>query len=315
MNKLDSILVLGGSGMVGSALVRNLKSADYKNILSPSRQEIDLLDQKSVDSYFKEKKPQAVFMAAAKVGGIHANNTFRADFILQNLQIQNNTFSAALASGVDKFLFLGSSCIYPRSCPQPIKEEYLLTEELEPTNEPYAIAKIAGLKTAESIRRQYKKNYFSVMPTNLYGENDNYHPENSHVIPGLIQRMEKTLKDGHEEFEIWGDGAPLREFLYVDDLADACIRLMSLPTDELPFWINVGSSEEISIADLARLIGKIMGFKGAVVFNKKFPNGTPRKLMDSSKMRSFGWTPKLSLEEGLKKTIKLYREKVQNKEP
>lgn len=301
----SKILVLGGRGLVGSALIRELQLRGSKAVLAPTRLELDLLDQVKTLNYFESHKPDQVYMAAAKVGGIQANNTYRADFIFENLQIQNNVFNAAFKTGVKKLLFLGSSCIYPKNCPQPIKEEYLLTAPLEETNEPYAIAKIAGLKTAESFRKQYGCNYFSVMPTNLYGINDNFHPENSHVIPGLIGRMHKTILDEKSEFEVWGTGAPKREFLYVDDLAKACIHIMNYE-GEVPDWMNVGAGEDISIAELAQMIADIMGFKGKIVFNTKYPDGTPRKLLDVSKIKSLGWKPEVSLKEGLKKTIEFY---------
>ena len=301
----EKILVLGGNGLVGSALVRELRAIGIQNIDAPSHAELELLDQKAVLDYFESEKPDVVYMAAARVGGIQANNTYRADFIFENLQIQNNVFNAAFKTKVKKLLFLGSSCIYPKSCPQPIREEYLLTAPLEQTNEPYAIAKIAGLKTAESFRRQYGCHYISVMPTNLYGINDNFHAENSHVIPGLINRMHKTILEGKSEFEVWGTGTPRREFLYVDDLARACIHVMNHEGD-LPDWMNVGTGEDIAIGELAQMIADIMGFKGKIVFNKNYPDGTPRKLLDVSKIKSLGWAPKVSLKEGLKKTIDFY---------
>ncbi len=305
MNKDSTILVLGSRGMVGSSLVRELKRQGYSNILEPKREALDLTRQSDVLDYFFAKKPEFIFNAAAKVGGIKANNTFRADFIFQNLSIQNNVFEAAFKSKVKKFLFLGSSCIYPKNCPQPIKEEYLLTGELEPTNEPYALSKIAGLKTTESFRRQYGCNWFSVMPTNLYGPGDNFHPENSHVIPGMIQRMKKVIDNGENVFEVWGSGNPKREFLFVDDLARACLMLMQ--TDkELPYWINIGSGNDISIKDLAETIAKIMGFKGNLIFNKNYPDGTMRKVLDVSKINAMGWQPQISLEKGLKLTIESY---------
>lgn len=302
MNKNSKILVLGSNGMVGSAIVRELKRCQYENVLTPSRKHLDLFDQKSVLEYFQEEKPEYVFMAAARVGGIHANNTYRADFIFENLLIETNTFNAAFKTDVQKFLFLGSTCIYPRECPQPIKEEYLLTSPLEQTNEPYAIAKIAGLKMAENFNRQYGRNFFSVMPTNLYGPNDNYHKENSHVIPGLINRMKETIDAQKDSFEVWGTGKPRREFLFVDDLANACVFLMNYE-GKLPHFINVGTGTDISIGELATLIAKLMGFKGQITFNSQFPDGTPIKLSDISLLRSFGWEPKTTLEYGLKQSI------------
>jgi GDP-L-fucose synthase len=312
MNKTDKVLVLGGRGMVGSALCRKLRVAGFSAILSPTRSDLNLLSQSETQAYFEANKPAYVFMAAAKVGGIVANNTYRADFILENLEIQNNAFRAALATNVENFLFMGSSCIYPKLAPQPLKESYLLTQELEPTNEPYAIAKIAGLKVAENIRRQYGKNYFSVMPTNLYGENDNYHPINSHVIPGLIRRMESTIKSGDSVFEVWGTGTPLREFLYVDDLAEACVFLMQHSTTmDMPLWLNVGSGEEISIGSLAQLVADVMGFKGKIVFNTDKPDGTPRKLLDSSEINKLGWHARTRLVDGIILAINDYGKKTQ----
>ncbi len=309
MHKTDRILVLGARGMVGSSIVRALKKNQFESIFAPTHSELDLCNQSQVSDYFKKQKPQHVFMCAAKVGGIFANNEYRADFIMQNTLMQTNCFYAALEAQVEQFLFMGSSCIYPKFADQPIKEESLLTSSLEPTNEPYAIAKISGLKMAESIRRQFGKNYFSVMPTNLYGPGDNYHPMNSHVIPGLIQRMDKTVKSGEKTFEVWGTGTPKREFLYVDDLAEACLFLMEKASEEkLPDWINVGYGDDIAIKDLAKLIADEMGFTGEIVFNTKYPDGTPRKLLDSSKIKNLGWSAKWDLKEGLKEAIRGYYE-------
>lgn len=294
--------------MVGSSLVRFLHKRGFSNLLSPARNELNLLDQVQVQKYFQNEKPQHVFLAAAKVGGIKANNNFRADFILENLQIQSHVFEAAFKYNVERLMFLGSSCIYPKNCPQPIKEEYLLTSTLEETNEPYAIAKIAGLKLAENFRRQYGKKFYSIMPCNLYGENDNYHPENSHVIPGLIRRMHEAQKNGDSVFEIWGDGTPLREFLYVDDLAEACVLVMQKAHEKTPYWLNVGSSEEVSIGNLAKMIAKELRYEGKLAFNSSVPNGTPRKVLDSSKLHALGWKPRTFLEQGLKNVIRMYRE-------
>jgi len=306
MNKKSPLLILGARGLVGSALVRKFKSVGHESILAPFRDELDLTNQQAVLEYFKTHKPEYVIDAAAKVGGIYANNTYPADFIFQNLAIQNNVFDACFKHNINKLIFLGSSCIYPRLCPQPIKEEYLLTGELEKTNEAYAIAKIAGLKMAESFRKQYGCNYFSLMPTNIYGVNDNFHPDNSHVIPGLIVRMKKTLDEGKKEFEIWGTGTPKREFLYVDDLASACHFIMNYQGNIEGTHLNVGTGEDISIGELARLIGKIMGFKGEYIFNSNYPDGTPRKLLDVSKIKALGWKPEVELEEGLKQSIQFY---------
>jgi GDP-L-fucose synthase len=302
LNKNDLVLILGGSGLVGSALVRAFKAAHYTNIIAPSRRELDLLNSNEVSSYIIGKAPKIIIDAAAKVGGIHANNVYRADFILENLAIQNNLFKAALAAKVPNFIFLGSSCIYPKHCPQPILEEYLLTSELEPTNEPYAIAKIAGLKTAENIKRQYGLNYFSLMPTNLYGVGDNFHPENSHVIPGLIRRMDETIKAGSKIFKIWGTGRVKREFLYVDDLASACLFIAENKVDE-HFFLNVGTGEDLEIGELAKKIGELMGFNGTYEFDTTKPDGTPRKVLDVSKIQKLGWKAKVSLHDGLVKTI------------
>lgn len=307
MNKDSSVLVLGSRGLVGSAILRELNKQGYKNILCPIRDELDLLDQVAVRNYFESKKPEVVILAAAKVGGIVANNTYRADFIFQNLGIQQNVFDASFKMKVNKLLFLGSSCIYPKEAPQPMREDCLLTGPLEPTNEPYAIAKIAGLKMAESFNRQYGCKYYSVMPTNLYGVNDNYHPENSHVIPGLIARMDKAIRDGDEVFNIWGSGKPKREFLYVDDMARACLHVLNME-GEVPHLINIGTGEDISIGDLARIIADKMGFKGELSFDTSKPDGTMRKLMDVSRIKSLGWSPTVSLSEGLDRSIEFYRQ-------
>lgn len=308
MKKTDSILILGSLGLVGSAIVRELKSRGFLNLLTPARSELNLLNQQSVLEYFAKNKPQHVFLAAAKVGGIHANNTYRADFIWENLAIQNNVFEASFKNKVDRLLFLGSSCIYPKNAPQPMKEESLLTSPLEPTNEPYAIAKIAGLKTAESFRRQYGCHYYSVMPTNLYGVNDNFHLENSHVIPGLIARMSEAKKNGESTFAVWGTGNPRREFLYVDDMARACIHVMNLEGN-IPDLINIGTGEDISIRELAFLIKDLLEYKGDIVFNTNQPDGTLRKLMDVSRIHSLGWRHEIALQTGLKKTIEFYLSK------
>lgn len=309
MSKQKRILVLGGRGLVGRAIVRRLKEEEYTYIMAPSRSELDLLQQDAVKKYFSQYQPEWVFMAAAKVGGILANNTHRADFIFQNLIIQNNVFEAAFKSGVEKLQFLGSSCIYPKMCPQPIEEDYLLTGPLEVTNEPYAIAKIAGLKTAESFRRQYGVQYFSLMPTNLYGPYDNFNPQTSHVIPALISRMSQAIGDKSPEFEVWGTGQPRREFLYVDDLANACVFMMEKFDTNTPYdFFNVGVGNDISIADLACLIANLMGYKGEIKFNANFPDGTPRKLLSVERLRQTGWTAKISLEQGLRQTIEAFKE-------
>lgn len=305
MKKTDKILVLGCRGLVGSSIVGQLKNLGYTNLLTPIRAELNLLNQQSVLEYFAHNKPQHVFLAAAKVGGIHANNTYRADFIWENLTIQNNVFEAAFKNKVDRLLFLGSSCIYPKNAAQPIQEESLLTSPLEPTNEPYAIAKIAGLKMAESFRRQYGCNYFSVMPTNLYGENDNFDLMNSHVIPGLIARMKKAIDEGDSEFSVWGTGNPKREFLYVDDMARACIHVMNYE-GAIPDMINIGTGEDVSIAELATHIKELLNFKGKILFNPNQPDGTMRKLLDVSRIHSLGWKHEISLRDGLKRTVDAY---------
>ncbi|MFT6069519.1 MAG: GDP-L-fucose synthase [Bacteriovoracaceae bacterium] len=306
MNKDSKILILGSGGLVGSSLVKVFKKNGFENLLTPVRSELNLLNQSEVDLYFKTNLPEIIINAAAKVGGIHANKTYQADFIFENISIQNNLFKASFENKVDTFLFLGSSCIYPRECPQPIKEEYLLTGPLEPTNEPYAIAKISGLKTAEYFNKQYGLNYFSVMPTNLYGENDNFHPENSHVIPGLISRMQKAIDEGEVLFKAWGTGAPKREFLYVDDLSEACLFLLMRGKLDVD-WINVGTGSDISIKELVELIAEIMEYKGEIVFDTEQPDGTPRKVLNVEKMNSLGWSAKVGLREGLVRAVKYFR--------
>mgnify|MGYP003575645863 CR=1 FL=1 len=288
--------------MVGSAIVRALKKSGYKNIICRTSKELDLRDQAAVTSFFKTEKPNYVFLAAAKVGGIIANNTYRADFIYENIAIQTNVIHQSYKSNVKKLLFLGSSCIYPKLAPQPLKEDYLLTGTLEPTNEPYAIAKIAGIKMCEAYRAQYGCNFISAMPTNLYGINDNYHPQNSHVLPALIRRFHEAKETGLSRVTIWGTGTPLREFLYSDDLGEACVFLMENYNEEQ--FINVGIGEDISIRDLAYLIKEIVGFNGDVDFDSQKPDGTPRKLMDVTKLHSLGWKHKTSLVEGMKLAYK-----------
>lgn len=283
--------------MVGSAVVRALQAQGYHNIVTRTSSELNLTDQAATESFYKEIQPEYVVVAAAKVGGILANNTYRAQFLYENLQIQNNLIHCAWKYGVKKLLFLGSSCIYPKLAPQPLKEEYLLTGLLEPTNEPYAIAKIAGIKMCEAYRDQYGCNFISAMPTNLYGPNDNYHPENSHVLPAMIRKFHEAKMEGKSEVTIWGDGSPLREFLYADDLADALVYLL-LNYNEKEF-VNVGCGEDISIMDLALLVKKVTGFTGEIVCDTSKPNGTPRKLMDVSRLFATGWRPKVALEQGI----------------
>jgi GDP-L-fucose synthase len=283
--------------MVGSAIVRALRHQGYENIIVRTRSELDLCNQDSVLQFFSENKPDYVFLAAAKVGGIMANNTYRAAFLYENLQIESNIIHSAYLNGVKKLLFLGSSCIYPKMAPQPLKEEYLLSGLLEETNEPYAIAKIAGIKLCEAYRDQYGCNFISAMPTNMYGPNDNYHPENSHVLPALIRKFHEAKTENLASVTVWGDGSPLREFLYADDLADALVFLMQ-HYDEKQF-VNVGYGEDISIGDLATLVKSVVGYTGDIVFDTDKPNGTPRKLMDSGKLFSLGWKPKTGLKDGI----------------
>ena len=283
--------------MVGSAIVRKLEQEGYHNILKRSSKELDLRDQLAVADFFTQEKPEYVFLAAAKVGGIIANNTYRAEFLYENLQIQNHVIHQSYLHGVKKLMFLGSSCIYPKMAPQPLKEEYLLTGLLEETNEPYAIAKITGIKMCDAYRAQYGCNYISVMPTNLYGFNDNYHPQNSHVLPALIRKFHEAKVNKTDTVTIWGSGSPMREFLFADDLADACFYLMQNYNE--PNLINVGTGEDLSIKDLALLIKEIVGFEGELVFDSSKPDGTPRKLMDVSKLHGKGWKHKINLPDGI----------------
>ncbi|ALL04167.1 GDP-fucose synthetase [Pedobacter sp. PACM 27299] len=298
MEKNAKIYVAGHRGMVGSAIYRKLVKEGYTQLITRTSSELDLRNQQDVADFFSAEKPEYVFLAAAKVGGIIANNTYRADFLYENLCIQNNVIHEAYKTGVTKLMFLGSSCIYPKLAPQPLKEAYLLTGLLEETNEPYAIAKIAGIKMCEAYRSQYNCNFISVMPTNLYGYNDNYHPQNSHVLPALIRKFHEAKVNGGEEVNIWGSGSPMREFLFADDLAEACYFLMQ-NYDEAGF-LNIGTGVDLSIKDLALLIKKVIGFEGELTFDSSKPDGTPRKLMDVSKLHSLGWKHKIELEEGIK---------------
>jgi GDP-L-fucose synthase len=298
MDKNAKVYIAGHRGMVGSALYRKLIREGFNNIITRTSAELDLRNQQLVADFFAEEKPAYVFLAAAKVGGIIANNTYRAEFLYENLQIQNNIIHSSYLNDVKKLLFLGSSCIYPKMAPQPLKEEYLLTGLLEPTNEPYAIAKIAGIKMCDAYRDQYGCNYISVMPTNLYGYNDNYHPQNSHVLPALIRRFHEAKQQQLPAVTIWGTGSPKREFLFADDLAEACYYLME-NYDEAGL-INIGTGEDISIKDLALLIKHIVGYEGEINFDTSKPDGTPRKLMDVSKLHGKGWKHKIELEEGIK---------------
>jgi len=303
------ILVLGARGMVGSAIVRALQARGVENILTPSHAELNLLEQDQVREYFRSSRPHQVVMAAAKVGGIQANNTQPAEFIYQNLMMESNVIHQAWKAGVEKLLFLGSSCIYPKYARQPIREEELLTGPLEPTNEPYAIAKIAGIKLCESYNRQYGTDYRSVMPTNLYGPGDNYSLTTSHVIPALLRKFHEAKEDRKPWVEVWGSGTPRREFLHVDDMADACLFVMGLPTEQykartqpMLSHINVGTGEDITIAELAKLIAKVVGYQGEIRYDKTKPDGTPRKLLDVSRLKSMGWQARIGLEEGLRQT-------------
>ncbi len=306
MNTEQRIFVAGHRGMVGSAIVRQLQSQGYTNILTCSRDTLNLLDQSAVQAFFARERVDQVYLAAAKVGGIHANNSYPAEFIYENLMIEANIVHAAHLHGVQKLLFLGSSCIYPKHAEQPMREEALLTGVLEPTNEPYAIAKIAGIKLCESYNRQYGRDYRSVMPTNLYGPHDNYHPENSHVIPALLRRFHEATKRGDAEVVIWGSGTPMREFLHVDDMAAASIHVMNLDeetyqthTQPMLSHINVGTGQDCTIRELAETIARVTGFKGQLSFDSTKPDGAPRKLMDVSRLESLGWKAGIGLEEGL----------------
>ena len=298
MDKKSSIFVAGHRGMVGSAICRRLAAGGYDGVVTRTRAELDLLDQRAVQAFLAEERPRYLFIAAAKVGGIHANDTFRADFLYQNLQIEANLIHGAHLAGVERLMFLGSSCIYPRDCPQPIREEYLLTGPLEPTNEPYAVAKIAGIKLCESHNRQYGRRYVSAMPTNLYGPNDNYDLATSHVLPALIRKAHEAKLRGDAEYVVWGSGTPRREFLYVDDLADACVFLMERG-DEAPALVNIGTGTDLSIAELVDLVMDVVGYRGRVVYDRSKPDGTPRKLLDVGRLSALGWRARTSLREGV----------------
>ncbi|MBU3200966.1 GDP-L-fucose synthase [Clostridium estertheticum] len=305
--KTDSkIYVAGHRGLVGSAIVRNLKEKGYTNIIGRSHSELDLMNQQDVRSFFKKEKPEYVFQAAAKVGGIGANSLYPADFIYENIEMQNNIIKAAHDFKVTKLLFLGSSCIYPKNCPQPIKEEYLLSGYLEPTNEGYAIAKIAGLKMCQFFKREYGDNFISCMPTNLYGSNDNYDLNNSHVMPALIRKFHEAKVNNELVVEIWGTGKPLREFLYVDDMADACVYLMENYDGEE--HVNVGTGKELTIGELAEMVKRVVGFTGELMFNGEKPDGTKRKLLDVSKLEGTGWKYKVEIEDGVRMEYEWFRE-------
>lgn len=306
----DKIFIAGHRGMVGSAIMRAMQKEGFNNFISRSSTELDLRNQAATESFFETEKPNIVVLAAAKVGGIHANNTYRAEFLYDNLAIQNNVIHASWKMGVKKLLFLGSSCIYPKLAPQPLKEEYLLTGLLEQTNEPYAIAKIAGIKMCESYRRQYGCNFISAMPTNLYGPNDNYDLNNSHVLPALLRKMHEAKISGQSHVEIWGSGTPQREFLHVDDMASACLFMLQNYNDEA--FLNVGYGSDVSIKELAHIVKRVVGFEGELEFNTSKPDGTMKKLMDSSKLRSLGWSPKMDLEDGIKSTYEHFKAQIHN---
>ncbi|OHX64929.1 GDP-L-fucose synthase [Flammeovirga pacifica] len=311
MIKTSKIYVAGHRGMVGSAIVRKLEKEGFSNIITRTSKELDLTNQVAVTQFFDDEKPEYVFLAAAKVGGILANNIYRGQFLYENLMIQNNVIHQSYVHGVKKLMFLGSSCIYPKMAPQPLKEEYLLTDTLEPTNEPYAIAKISGIKMCEAYRDQYDCNFISAMPTNLYGYNDNYHPKNSHVLPALLRKFHEAKVNNSPTVEVWGSGSPLREFMFVDDLAEACFYLMQ-NYDEKQF-VNVGTGVDLSIKELAENIKDVVGFEGELVWDSTKPDGTPRKLMDVSKLHNAGWHHKVDLKKGIEMTyedFKLHHEQL-----
>jgi len=309
MDLSDKIFVAGHNGMVGAAIIRRLQNEGYRHIITRTSKELDLRNQEHVNDFFTKEKPDYIFIAAAKVGGILANNTYRADFLYDNLIIEANLIHAAYINSVKKLLFLGSSCIYPKLAPQPLKEAYLLTGSLEETNEPYAIAKIAGIKLCEAYNDQYGCNFISAMPTNLYGRGDNYHLQNSHVIPALIRKFHEAKVSGNPVTEVWGSGSPMREFMYVDDLADACVFLMKEYNDKS--FINVGTGEEVSIKDLAYIVKDTTGYQGDIKFDLSKPDGTPRKLMDSSRLHASGWKYKTSLAEGLKMAYAYFKKEIE----
>lgn len=317
MDKTSKIYVAGHRGLVGSALVRKLEEEAYTNLLLKQRRDLDLRDQGAVRAFFEDERPEYVFLAAAKVGGIRANDTYPADFITENIQIQTNIITNAFRSGIRSLLFLGSSCIYPRECPQPMKEEYLLTGALEPTNEPYAIAKIAGIKMCESFNRQWDTDYRCVMPTNLYGPGDNFHPEDSHVLPALLRRIHEAKEIGADKVTIWGTGRPMREFLHVDDLASACLHVMNLDavtyrshTQSMLSHVNIGTGLDLTIRELAETISRVVGFKGRLEFDPSRPDGMPRKLLDVSKINALGWKAAITLEEGLGSTYRWFLDNI-----
>ncbi|APC91348.1 MULTISPECIES: GDP-L-fucose synthase [Francisella] len=316
---MKKIFVAGHNGMVGSAIVRQLQNNNNIKVVVKGRKELDLLSQKQVYDFFQREKIDEIYLAAAKVGGIHANNQYPADFIYENLMIEANVIHSAHMANIQKLLFLGSSCIYPKLAKQPISEDALLTGTLEPTNEPYAVAKIAGIKLCESYNRQYARDYRSVMPTNLYGINDNFNLQNAHVVPALIRKFHDAKQNSHKQVQVWGSGKPMREFLYVDDMASACIYVMSIDrdfyakfTDPMCSHINIGTGIDCSIKELAELISKVVGFNGDIIFDKTKPDGTPRKLLDVSKINKLGWQASISLEQGLRNTYNWYLQNQNN---
>ncbi len=314
MELSSKIYIAGHRGLVGSAIIRKLESQGYNNLITRTHKELDLLDQKAVADFFASENPEYVFLAAAKVGGILANNTYPAQFIYENLQIQNNIIHQSYVSGVKKLLFLGSSCIYPKMCPQPMKEEHLLTGVLEPTNEPYALAKISGIKMCQSYNRQYGTNFIAVMPTNLYGPGDNFDLQNSHVLPALIRKFHEAKERGDKEVVAWGTGSPKREFLYVDDMASGSVFFMENfdPTKEQnekgEIFMNLGVGEDVSIKELTEIVKKVVGFEGEIVWDTSKPDGTPRKLLDMDKMHDLGWKHKINLEDGVEESYKWFRD-------
>lgn len=310
LNKKSKIYIAGHRGMVGSAIVRKLKALGYCNLVMKTHEELDLTSQSDVEEFMAYEKPDYVFLAAAKVGGIHANNTYRAEFLYKNLMIQSNVIHSAWKAGTDRLLFLGSSCIYPRDCKQPIVEDSLLTGPLEQTNEPYAIAKIAGIKLCESYNSQYGTSYVSVMPTNLYGPNDNYDLHNSHVLPALIRKAHEAKENGHRTLDVWGSGKPMREFLYVDDMADACVFLME-HSEIVGGIFNIGTGEDITIKELTETIMQVLGFNGEIKFDSSMPDGTPRKLLNVSRMKSLGWRAQTKLKDGITKSYQDFLQKHQ----
>jgi GDP-L-fucose synthase len=310
INKSRKIFLAGHRGMVGSAVLRALKSEGYNNLIVKTSTELDLRNQQRVSDFYKKEQPEVVIDAAAKVGGILANNDYPYQFLMENMQIQNNLIDCAFQSGIEKFIFLGSSCIYPKFAPQPLKEEYLLTDSLEPTNEWYAIAKITGVKACQAIRKQFNKEYVSLMPTNLYGYNDNFDLKSSHVLPAMIRKFHEAKENNHSDVVLWGNGTPMREFLFVDDLAQAVIYALENKLSEHMY--NIGSGKDITINELAETIQKIVGHQGIIIWDSSKPNGTPRKLMDVSKMRSIGWTYSTELEKGIAKTYQWFLENINN---